>query len=234
MALDAKWKGSPVGVGARVWLMSSEVGSRASSTGRPPATSRAQLEHVGLRLFREHGYEATTVERIADEAGISRRTFFRYFESKNDLSWGDFHSRLDWLRDRLNSVPAQQPVADAIADAVIEFNVVPPDEQIWHRQRMRLLLHVPALQAHGTLRYADWRAVIAEFVAARRGEPVDSLIPRTVGYLALGAALAAYEQWLANDGGDLRQLMAESFELFRGCLPGRPSSLERVRGASRG
>jgi mycofactocin system transcriptional regulator len=186
-----------------------------ATTGRPQVTSRAQLEHLGLRLFTENGYEATTVDRIAEEAGISRRTFFRYFESKNDLSWGDFHTRLDWLRDRLAAVPPAQPLADAIADAVIEFNAVPPGEETWHRQRMTLLLHVPALQAHGTLRYSDWRGVVADFVARRRGEPVGSLVPRAAGYLALGAALAAYEQWLTDPALDLQEVMTESFELFR-------------------
>lgn len=192
----------------------------APVAGRPPVTSRDQLEHVGLRLFSELGFEATTVDRIADEAGISRRTFFRYFDSKNDLPWGDFNRRLDWFRDYLRAAPADRPLTDAIAEAVIEFNAVPVGEQQWHRQRMTLLLGVPVLQAHGTLRYREWRRVVTEFVAERRGEPVGALIPRAAGYLALGAAVAAYEQWLTSEELDLPELLTQAFALFGNGLPG--------------
>lgn len=195
-------------------------GSRGTSaTGRPPVTSRDQLEHVGLRLFTDDGFEATTVDRIADEAGISRRTFFRYFDSKNDLPWGDFDSRLDWFRGHLRAAPAEQEIADAIGEAVVEFNAVPAGEQQWHRQRMSLLLRVPVLQAHGTLRYREWRRVVADFVALRRGEHAEALIPRAAGHIALGAAVAAYEQWLTDDSLELPVLLRETFDLFRRGVP---------------
>ena len=190
-----------------------------SATGRRPVTSRAQLEHIGLRLFTDDGFEATTVDRIAGQAGISRRTFFRYFDSKNDLPWGDFDVRLGRLGERLRSTPAGRSVGDAVAESVIESNAVLPGDDLWHRQRMSLLLHVPALQAHGTLRYRDWRQVVAGFVAERRGELVDDLVPRTAGYLALGAALAAYEQWLTDESLGLDELMRQAFVLFRRSIP---------------
>ena len=50
--------------------------------GRPPGTSRRALELIALRLFTEQGFEETTIDQIAAEAGISRRGFFRYFDSK--------------------------------------------------------------------------------------------------------------------------------------------------------
>jgi TetR/AcrR family transcriptional regulator, regulator of mycofactocin system len=55
--------------------------------------------------------------------------------------------------------------------------------------------------------YAEWRTVVARFVAARTGEPADGLLPRLAGHLMLGAAVSAYEQWLADDGSDLPQLL---------------------------
>jgi TetR/AcrR family transcriptional regulator, regulator of mycofactocin system len=72
---------------------------------------------------------------------------------------------------------------------------------------MRLILQTPALQAHSTLRYAAWRQVIDEFVGERIGQCPDALAPRTVGYVALGVAIAAYEQWLDADDADLSDLM---------------------------
>ncbi|MCW2527114.1 MAG: TetR family transcriptional regulator [Pseudonocardiales bacterium] len=209
-------------VGADGAPVSSTAGSpprSAAVAGRPPVTSRDQLEHVGLRLFTELGFDATTVDRVAEEAGISRRTFFRYFDSKNDLPWGDFDRRLDWFRQRLQTAPAAQGLADAISDAVIEFNSVPAGEERWHRQRMTLLLRVPVLQAHGTLRYREWRRVVAEFVAKRTGADAEDLLPRAAGHLALGAAVAAYEQWLTDEQLELPELLRRSFILFRTGLP---------------
>jgi hypothetical protein len=84
---------------------------------------------------------------------------------------------------------------------------------------MELILHVPELQAHGTLRYAAWRAVIAEFAAGRLGRPVEELLPQLVGHLALGAALAAYEQWLTREEADLSRLLHEAFSAVRLDLP---------------
>src|SRR5579863_5655824 len=53
--------------------------------GRRRVTSQAELEHIAFDLFEANGFEQTTVEDIATAAGIGRRTFFRYFPSKNDV-----------------------------------------------------------------------------------------------------------------------------------------------------
>lgn len=175
--------------------------------GRRRVTSRDDLEHVAFGLFGRQGFEQTTVDDIAVAAGIGRRTFFRYFASKNDVPWGSFDEGLERMRSQLASFPPGIRLTDAIRIAVVNFNQVPPEQIGWHRRRMELILRTPALQAHSTLRYAAWRQVIAEFVAARTGQPADALAPRTIGYVALGVALAAYEQWLLTADADLTALL---------------------------
>lgn len=59
-------------------------------TGWRSSITCVELSRVALRLFHEHGFEAATIDAIAAAAGISRRTYFRYFESKNDVAWGEF------------------------------------------------------------------------------------------------------------------------------------------------
>ncbi len=174
--------------------------------GRPPATSVAELEHVALDLFTRHGFEATTVEQIASSAGIGRRTFFRYFRSKNDVAWGDFDHQLRGFRAAFDAVPRSVPIAAALHTCILGFNDFPEDELPWLRQRMTLLLGVPALQAHATLRYRAWRDVVAQFVAGRRGEDAAALVPQVTAHCALGTAISAYEAWLAGDA-PLRDLM---------------------------
>jgi TetR/AcrR family transcriptional regulator, regulator of mycofactocin system len=175
--------------------------------GRRRITTRAELEHVAFELFDRQGFEGTTVDDIASAAGIGRRTFFRYFASKNDVPWGDFEAELDRMRAFLAGCPPQLPLMDGIRLAIVDFNTVPPEDELWHRRRMRLILGVPVLQAHSTLRYAEWRAVLADYVAERTGEPAGRLIPQTIAYASLGVAIAAYEQWLRAGDQDLTALL---------------------------
>jgi TetR/AcrR family transcriptional regulator, regulator of mycofactocin system len=175
--------------------------------GRRPITSRSEVEHAAFELFARQGFERTTVDDIAHAAGIGRRTFFRYFPSKNDIAWGDFDGELQRMRARLTNYPPELPLADAIRSALVDFNRIDPAEAPWHRRRMELILTTPALQAHSALRYAAWRQVLAEFIAERLGVAADSLAPQAIAYATLGIALAAYEQWLRAPGTDLAELL---------------------------
>lgn len=174
--------------------------ARRHGPGRK-ATTHGELSLIALDLFIERGFERTTVDEIATAAGIGRRTLFRYFPSKNDLLWGEFDLQLETMRDRLAGMSRETPLVETLHTAVVEFNRFPASELARHRSRMRMLSRIPSLQAHSTLRYADWRRVIAEHVASRRGEDPGDLTPQTMAWACLGLCLGAYDQWL--DGADL-------------------------------
>lgn len=188
--------------------------NRGVVAGRLPATSRARLERVALALFAERGFDATTVDDIAAAAGIGRRTFFRYFDSKNDVVWGDFTGGLEQFGVWLAESPPDVPLLSALTDAVVRFNSFDPADAPAHRGRMVLILRVPALQAHSTLRYAQWRDVVARFAGKRLGLDPVCLQPQLVAHAALGAAVAAYEQWLRQQDADLSALLRECFSLL--------------------
>lgn len=197
----------------------SETGSgrgrteRGRRVGRQPASSRTEIEHVAFRLFDEQGFEQTTVDDIAAAVGIARRTFFGYFPSKNDVPWGSFDEELVKFRAMLESTPPDLPVIQAVQRAVVQFNTVPPAEQPWHRRRLALILGTPALQAHSTLRYAEWRQVIVEFAAPRLGVPESSIDVQSIAYTALAVAISAYDVWLRDDGSDLLELLDRAFRV---------------------
>jgi mycofactocin system transcriptional regulator len=187
------------------------------ATGRRPSTSRAELELVALDLFASRGFDETTVEDIAAAAGIGRRTFFRYYASKNDAVWGDFDAELDKLRRWFDECSPDVRLMDAVHNAVLTFNRLDRDQVPWHRRRMALILNTPALQAHSTPMYARWRAVIAEFAARRVGAAPQDMVPQLIAYAALGAAVAAYEQWLRDSDAELEPLLDLAMaELSRG------------------
>ncbi len=188
-----------------------DSGARRPRPGRAPATTHGELSHIALRMFVERGFEGTTVDEIAAAAGIGRRTLFRYFPSKNDLAWGEFDGMLAQFRIVLSSLPTDVPVREGLRRAVIAFNTFPAAEMPFHRQRMWLLLNVPTLVAHSTLRYAAWRQVVAEYVASRSGDAPDALRPQSVAWACLGVCLATYERWLREEDADLTALLDESF-----------------------
>lgn len=193
-------------------------GARSGARGRPTATSHAAIERVAFQLFTERGFEATTLDDIARDVGVGRRTLFRYYSSKNDIPWGQFGRTLEHFERTLESMPADLPVHEAVHRGVLEFNRFPGDAQPSHRDRMRLILTTPELQAHSVHQYAAWRAVIARYVATRLGLRPSDLLPTTVGHVSLALALAAYEAWLVEDGSDLIALLDEAAAGLEGYL----------------
>jgi len=179
--------------------------------GRAPVTTHGELGHLALNLFLERGFDETTIDDIVRAAGIGRRTFFRYFKTKNELPWGDFGELLEVMRGRLAVADEELPVMEALRHAVVDFNTFPEAEMPYHRGRMWLLFNVPSLSAYAMLKYADWRAVIAEFVAARRGERPEDLTPQTISWACLGLCLGSYERWLADEDADLLELLDAAF-----------------------
>jgi mycofactocin system transcriptional regulator len=174
-----------------------------SRRGRPPGTSRRALEVIALRLFAEQGFDSTTIEQIAAEAGVSKRTFFRYFGSKADVLWGEFDHEVEVIRAALSEVPAGVPMMDAIRRAVVAANHYGPQDVPELRMRMNLIGTVPALMSSAAVRYDAWERAISDFAATRIGAPAGSLYPLAVGRATLAACRAAYDCWSARADADL-------------------------------
>ncbi|GAA2568172.1 mycofactocin system transcriptional regulator [Mycolicibacterium diernhoferi] len=179
--------------------------------GRRPSTTQDHITAVALDLFASRGFDEVSVDDVARAAGIARRTLFRYYPSKNAIPWGDFDAHLNLMRALLAKADPQMGIGEALRTALLAFNEF--DDKERHRQRMRLILGTDALQAHSMTMYAGWRGVVAEFVARRRGEEPDGLVPQTVAWSLLGVALTAYEQWLADESASLHDLLGESFDV---------------------
>jgi len=180
------------------------------SVGRPEVTSHAAIEQAAFELFIERGFDGTTMKAIAERVGVGRRTLFRYYASKNDIPWGQFDQTLENFRRILDEMPNDLPVREAVHRGVIAFNDFPEDAEPPHRERMRLILETPTLQAHSVLRYAQWRDVIADYAAQRLGLSASDVMPSTVAQVSLALALTAYDQWLHNSRSSLLELLDEA------------------------
>jgi mycofactocin system transcriptional regulator len=171
--------------------------------GRPPSTSRRELQRIALRLFDAHGFENTTIEQIAAEAGVSERTFFRYFTTKASVLWAEFESEVAAIRDALAEVPESVPMMEAIRTAVVAANHYRAEDVPDMRMRMALIATEPALSFGAAEHYAHWEQAVSDFAARRLGLPAESLYPLAVGRTVLAACRAAYDRWSDRADRDL-------------------------------
>lgn len=187
--------------------------------GRRRSTTRDHIADIALDLFATYGFSAISVDDVAAASGIARRTLFRYYPSKNAIPWGDFDSHLGHFAVLLDGADSDATVRTALRDALLDFNTFGDSETARHRQRMRVILQTEELQAYSMTMYAGWRSVVAEFIARRTGAQPGDVAPQTIAWLMLGVALSAYEHWLADDEGSLRQALGEAFDAVANGLP---------------
>ncbi|MDQ2756652.1 MAG: mycofactocin system transcriptional regulator [Actinomycetota bacterium] len=189
--------------------------SKRPTAGRPEVTSPAEIEQAAFRLFAGRGFDETTLDAIAAEVGVGRRTLFRYYRSKNDIPWGQFDRTLDAFRESLAGMPDDLPLHEAVGRAVLQFNAFPADVSPSHADRMRLIMQTPTLRAHSVLRYTEWRQCIALYAATRLGLAAGDLVPQLVGQVSLALTLTAYEQWLRDPTVDVTELLEDSMAALR-------------------
>lgn len=156
-----------------------------------------------MRLFSEQGFDETTVEQIAAAAGISGRTFFRYFSGKAEVLWYSFDDEVAALRAAFATVPDDEPMMAAVRRVVVNANRYRAEDVPELRTRMKLVAGVPALTATAGAHYDAWERAVGEFAAGRLHESPDALIPMAVGRTTLAAARAAFDAWLARADTDL-------------------------------
>lgn len=180
--------------------------------GRRRSTTTDHISNIAIDLFTARGFDAVSVDDVAEAVGIARRTLFRYYPSKNALPWGDFDAHLEHLRDLLADLDPGVPLGVALRTALLAFNTFDEAETVRHRQRMRVILETAELQAYSMTMYAGWRAVVADFVALRLGVKPSDLAPQTVAWTMLGVALSAYEHWLADETVPLAQALGAAFD----------------------
>ena len=177
------------------------------------------MERAALDLFTLRGFENVTSDEVADAAGISRRTFFRYYATKADAVWGDFADHVARLDGLLAATDPGQPVLTSVCSAYVEVNDYPDADLPLLRERMQLILTEPALLAHSNLRFAEVDRVVARYVAGRTGAAPSDLVPRLVAASTRAAATTAFEAWLADDRSSLTELLHRAFDEMAAGFP---------------
>ncbi|HYA09085.1 MAG TPA: TetR family transcriptional regulator [Gaiellaceae bacterium] len=185
---------------------------------RKKAKTRAAIQAEALRLFREHGYAATTVEQIADAAEVSPSTFFRYFGTKEDVVLHDRFDPLLFAAFRAQP-PELTPIQALRAAMRAVFDGLPPAELERERLRGELILAVPELRARALAEFADTLQATAGLVAERVGRSPDDFEVRIFTGAVMGVALAAVLVAAEQPAGDYLALMDEGLAALEAGLP---------------
>ncbi len=176
---------------------------------RKKASTRAAIQRQALRLFREQGYEATTISQIAEAAEISESTFFRYFPTKEDLVRWDAYDPL--IVAALRAQPAAAGPLAALRGAFRDvLGRLAPDERADLRQRVGLMLQVPLLRAWDAEQLSGPLGQLTRALAERVGRPPDDFAVRTLVGAAMGACVAAMLAAVEDPRADLVALIDEA------------------------
>ena len=146
--------------------MTSELGVRE----RKKLAARTALTKSALKLFRENGFDATTVNEIAQLASMSPRTFFRYFETKEDVVFQDAPRHLDALRRVLRDRPPSESNSIALRSALISFSELLEEEREELYLRAQLSRTARTLAERAAIELQNWRLALTEELMQRGGD----------------------------------------------------------------
>jgi AcrR family transcriptional regulator len=203
--------------GARILELMATDGTRSGVDLREQRRERnaREIQQAAMSLFAARGYAGVTVEDIAAEAGISERTFFRYFASKDHVLVAEAGRRIDIVHDSLvrqdEGLDAWQALRTAVLDQSASEEQLGRNAAIW----AHLTKEAPALLAkmimHGALESTH---NIEVELARRLGVPDTDALPDVIMRVTLAAMQSAYLRWLEDDGSaSLVDLTAEALDL---------------------
>jgi AcrR family transcriptional regulator len=185
---------------------------------RKKARTRAAIQRHALRLFREQGYEATTVSQIAEAAEVSESTFFRYFPTKEDVVLWDAFDPL--ILDALLRQPLGLGPIAALRGAFHEvLDPLPAAARAALRERLALVLSIPPVRAAGANRFGGPLRRLAEVVAERVGRRPDDFAVRTLLGAAAGVCLAALPAVAEDPDADVVLLLDRALAQLEDGLP---------------
>ena len=199
------------------------VASVADAPGLRARTRRAVRAEIGeaaTRLFLAQGFDATTMEQIAREAGISRRSLFRYFSTKEDVVLGNLVEAGLAVRDALEARPPVEPPWAALRAAFASLSLDPNYSAERNLKISKMIYGTPSLRAAHLEKQLRWQEILVPSIRSRLGiAPDDAADPRAPAIVACALTClgVATEIWARRDGeDDLAELFDRAVAAVRG------------------
>ena len=177
------------------------------------------LRRVALAQFASQGFANVTVTQLATEAGVTERTFFRHFPSKEAVLFQDYDSQLEWLAEALAQRPTSESLFDAVLASVESF---PHDLEVVRQAAIArsTLISAERIAAHLRVVQSSFADVLTDFIGTRYVDmPNLDLVAEVAGATLAAALVVAVQKW-GDDGcaGDLGEIVAASVDLLRSGL----------------
>jgi AcrR family transcriptional regulator len=189
---------------------------------RKKLKTRAAIQEHALRLFRERGYDETTVEQIAEAAEVSPSTFFRYFPTKEDVVLYDVLDPV--LIEAFRNQPRDLSPLTAFRRTLTSVYMgLPPDEMAATEERAALMRSVPELRARMMDEFVRGIGMMMDGLADRTGRPRDDFALRVFVGAIVGVMLSVlFDDEVFPPGGSVREQMLlfdRGLELLEAGLP---------------
>ncbi len=170
--------------------------------------ARGRLERAAMELYSERGFEQTTVADIAARAGLTERTYFRYFADKREVLFGGAGALQQLLVDAVADAPGALAPIDAVAAALQTAGPLFEERRELARQRQRIIAANAELQERELIKLASLAAAIAEALRRRGvGDPAADLTAEA----GIAVFKITFERWVDKDNRrNFRQLVRES------------------------
>jgi len=180
--------------------------------GRWEPEAQGRLRVAAMELFLDRGYEQTTVAEIAGRAGLTARTFFRYYADKREVLFGGAATFQEQVVEALDAVPpsaAPMAAAATALDAAAAFIGAQPENA---RLRQRVITANAELRERELVKMATLAEALAEGLRSRGVPDLDAVLTAQV---AVSVLQVAFERWVARPGQDLAAVMRECLERLR-------------------
>jgi AcrR family transcriptional regulator len=174
---------------------------------------RRRIEDAAVELFERDGFEATTVEQIATAADIAPRTFFSYFETKDDVVLADYAERLDRILGELRRRPPDEAAWTALraSFAVVASDYAAEEDRI--ARRFAIVATTPSVLARSLQLQLGWERALAAELATRDDAAADDPDPGLLAAAALAAMRSSLQHWLVGGRRDaLPSLVQRAFD----------------------
>jgi len=179
---------------------------------RKKAATSDRIRASALRLFREQGYDATTVEQIAAAAGVSHMTFFRYFPTKEDVALSDSYDPL--IASFIAQTPADWPLIQRVRAVLVQgLRLVYDTDRDTLLAQVKLIVSTPALRERQWAGQLATQQAILQALELDQSDPHAGFQARVTVAACLAAAGTAVLAWVENDGApELPDLIDQAFD----------------------
>lgn len=181
--------------------------------GRWQPDARERLQAAALTLFGERGYEETTVAEIAERAGLTKRTFFRYFSDKREVLFSGSELLEQQMVAAVEAAPASASALALVAAALDAAGARFEEVRDYAPGRQRIIASSPELQERELIKAISLAAALAGAMRARGlGDTAATLAARS----AITVMAVAFEQWAADpDRATFQQVAADALAQLR-------------------